>query len=245
LKEAVAMQRAWVCWIGALAALAAAGCATAPRPTTVPAKPVVRSAGRTVADVLATLGPAAERRLRARFATAGVAYPPRRAHLLAFKAERRLELWATGGGRPTRVAVYPLLAESGTLGPKLREGDYQIPEGVYRVVWLHPNSAYHLSMKLDYPNAFDRARAREEGRTNLGGDIFIHGGDLSIGCLAVGDPAIEELFVLAARIGVDRVTTVVAPWDLRRRPSPELPNRELPWLPGLYARLSSTLAAFR
>jgi hypothetical protein len=244
LKESVAVRWARACLAGALAALAAAGCATAPKPTP-PAKAGARPAGRTVADVLATLGPAAERRLRARFAAAEIDYPPRRAELLAFKQERRLELWAASGARHRRVAVYPLLDSSGELGPKLREGDYQIPEGIYRVTWLHPNSAYHLSMKLDYPNAFDRARAREEGRTNLGGDIFIHGGDVSIGCLAVGDPAIEELFVLAARIGVANVRTVVAPWDLRRRPPPALAESDLPWLPRLYAELARTLAAFR
>jgi len=137
-----------------------------------------------------------------------------------------------------------LLDESGGPGPKLREGDFQIPEGIYRVIWLHPNSQYHLSMKLDYPNAFDREQARRDGRTNLGGDIFIHGKDISIGCLAVGDPAIEELFVLAARVGVQRVTTVVAPWDLRRRPPPDL-SAHLPWATALYARLSRTLAGFR
>ena len=239
------MRAAWACLVGVLAALAVGGCATSGRSPTPPSTAAARPAGRTVADVLATLGPAAERRLRARFAAAGVAYPPRRAHLLVFKQERRLELWATSGARPRRVAGYSLLASSGDLGPKLREGDYQIPEGIYRVVWLHPNSAYHLSMKLDYPNAFDRARAREEGRTDLGGDIFIHGGDVSIGCLAVGNPAVEELFVLAARIGVDKLKTVVAPWDLRRRPPPALAEREIEWLPTLYAELARTLAAFR
>jgi hypothetical protein len=231
----------------ALAWLLAAGCATSRSPQPPAAKPpsaARRPAGRTVADVLATLGPAAERRLRARFAAAGVVYPPPRAHLLAFKTERRIELWATGIGRPRRVTVYPMLDDSGTVGPKLREGDYQIPEGIYRVVWLHPNSQYHLSMKLDYPSAYDRARAAEDGRTDLGGDIFIHGKDVSIGCLAVGDPAIEELFVLAARVGVGRVTTVIAPWDLRRRPPPEADDLP-PWVGDLYARVGARLAAFR
>lgn len=229
------------CLAGVLAALVAAGCATTRR--AVPAaKVVARPAGRSVAEVLGTIGPGAEQRLRARFAAAGVEYPPASATLLAFKQERRLELWAGSGAGQRRVAVYPLLDSSGEPGPKLRDGDYQIPEGIYRVTWLHPNSAYHLSMKLDYPNAFDRARAREEGRTDLGGDIYIHGGAISIGCLAVGDEAIEELFVLAARAGVERLRTVIVPWDLRRRPPPEL---DLVWVPQLYASLTRVLAAFR
>jgi len=230
-----------------LAATLVAGCAStrvAPSPAPEPAAAARRPAGRTVAEVLATIGPAAERRLRARFAAAGMRYPPDRVHLLGLKQERRLELWASTGRGPRQIAVYPLTDESGGPGPKLREGDFQIPEGIYRVTWLHPNSQYHLSMKLDYPNAFDREQARREGRTNLGGDIFIHGKDASIGCLAVGDRAIEELFVLAARVGIEKVTTVLAPWDLRRRPPPDLAAR-ISWAPTLYARLSRTLAAFR
>ena len=236
----------------ALVAVVAAGCATA-HPRTPPAsrpaaaaKVASRPPGRSVAEVLSTLGPTVEPRLKERFAAAGIPYPPARAFLLAFKTERQLELWAPAGEQMKRVATYPLLDKSGTLGPKLREGDEQIPEGVYRVVWLHPNSQYHLSLKLDYPNAFDRARAREDGRRNPGGDIFIHGGDVSIGCLAIGDPAIEELFVLVARIGSANATTIIAPWDLRRRPPPDLVgDRALPWLPTLYANLATTLAAFQ
>lgn len=207
------------------------------------AKPA-RSAGRrSVADVMATIGADAERRLRAKFAANDVAYPPRSVYLLAFKQERRIDVWAEGGGGYRFAASYPLTDTSGELGPKLRQGDYQIPEGVYRVTWLHPNSQYHLSLKLDYPNEFDRARAAEEGRTNLGGDIFIHGDEHSIGCLAVGDPAIEELFALAARVGREQMTVVIAPWDLRRRPAP--PSATHPrWLPTLYAQLSRTLARF-
>ena len=233
----------------ALAALLAAGCATAhhraqSRP--VGGRRAASPPGRSVAEVLSSLGPTVEPRLKERFASAGVPYPPARAYLLAFKTERQFELWAPAGDRMKRVANYPLLDNSGTIGPKLREGDEQIPEGVYRVVWLHPNSHYHLSMKLDYPNAFDRARAREDGRRHPGGDIFIHGGDVSIGCLAVGDPAIEELFVLSARIGSANTTTIIAPWDLRHRPPPDLVgDHAVRWLPELYADLATALAAFR
>ena len=200
---------------------------------------------RTVDQTVSSLAGTAEVRIRARFARAGASYPPQGVALLAFKEEGRVELWASERGRRRMVASYPLLDDSGTLGPKLREGDEQIPEGIYRVTWLHPNSDYHLSMKLDYPNSDDRARAREDGRKQLGGDIFIHGGDVSIGCLAIGDPAIEELFVLAARVGIERVKVVVAPWDLRTRPAPSIAGKSLPWLPELYARLARELAVYR
>jgi murein L,D-transpeptidase YafK len=140
------------------------------------------------------------------------------------------------------VRDYPVLAASGGPGPKLRQGDLQVPEGFYKILWLNPMSSYHLSMKLDYPNAFDRAQAAREGRTQLGGDIFIHGRDVSIGCLALGDPAIEELFVLVNDVGVGRVRVLIAPHDLRRhpRPTPAAPA----WLDGLYVRLERELRRY-
>ena len=69
---------------------------------------------------------------------------------------------------------YPILAASGVLGPKLREGDKQVPEGIYGAEALNPNSKFHLSIRLNYPNTFDRRMAQSDGRTQLGGDIMIH-----------------------------------------------------------------------
>lgn len=137
--------------------------------------------------------------------------------LVGVKDERRLELWVrvAGDARAQHLTDYPILAASGAAGPKLREGDRQVPEGVYRVAGLNPNSRFHLSLKLDYPNAFDRARAAEDGRTDPGTDIFVHGGDRSVGCLALGDPAIEEVFVLVAALGLDRVRVLLCPSDPR------------------------------
>jgi hypothetical protein len=221
------------------------------RASSRPPKPVAASSGklptrsgrRSVADVMATLGTDAERRLREKFAANDVPYPPTDVFLLAFKQEQRIELWAKRGASYAFVDDYPLTDTSGTLGPKLRQGDYQIPEGIYRVSWLHPNSQYHLSLKLDYPNEFDRARAAEDRRTGLGGDIFIHGDEHSIGCLAVGDRAIEELFALAARVGREQVTVVISPWDFRRRPAPAA-AADPSWVPLLYAQLGKQLSRF-
>ncbi len=155
-------------------------------------------------------------RLEPAFAKAGVSYPPERLVLAGFKAEKRLELYAAAKGGALRfIKSYPVQAASGTSGPKLREGDRQVPEGLYQIEYLNPNSSYHLSMKVSYPNVFDRARAMEEGRTQLGGDIMIHGRDVSIGCLAMGDPAAEELFVLAALVGVDKIEVILSPVDFR------------------------------
>ena len=173
---------------------------------------------RTIEQVLSALGPA-ERRIRPAFARAKVAWPPHKLTLLAFKTERRLELYASGAEEgPRFILFYPIMAASGTSGPKLREGDKQVPEGFYRIELLNPNSRYHLSLRVNYPNLDDIQVARAEGResANLGSDIMIHGGAVSAGCLAIGDPAIEELFLLVARVGLDNVELVIAPWDFRR-----------------------------
>ena len=98
--------------------------------------------------------------------------------ILVFENERRLEVHAPGW-KTSRV--YPMTGFSGTLGPKLKEGDGQIPEGVYGIEYLNPNSSYYLSMKVSYPNDADRQRAKADGQTNLGGDIMIHSKSVTIG----------------------------------------------------------------
>lgn len=206
--------------VAALAALATA--LSAP-----PAQPLARPPGlQSVAGVLRALDAdaGAGAAVRGWFADAGAAFPPRRLDLVVLKAERRLELWAPGpDGRSVRVHTTAVLAASGSAGPKLREGDQQVPEGVYGVRVLNPNSRFHLSFGIDYPNALDRAAARADGRSELGGDIYFHGGAASIGCVAVGDAAIEPLFWLVARTGKARVRVLIAPWDLRA-PGAEAPE---------------------
>lgn len=178
------------------------------------------AAPRTVKSALALFGPAADARLRPHFDRAGVSFPPSRALLLGLKEERVLELWAQDTGGWRFIRAYDFTATSGGPGPKLRQGDLQIPEGLYRLEGLNPNSNFHLSMRVNYPNAEDRKQARAEGRTKLGGDIYIHGGAASIGCIAVGDEAIEELFTLIARVGVGKTRVLIAPHDLRDRAPP-------------------------
>jgi hypothetical protein len=203
------------------------------------------------AAALATVPPSvlaeAEARLAAGFAAREVAYPPRAVTLIALKSEGRLELWADAGDGWRFVRSYLVRAASGRLGPKLREGDHQVPEGVYRIAALNPESRYHLSLRLDYPSAFDRARAGEDGRTRLGGDIMIHGGRVSDGCLPVGDREVEELFALTARIGTEHVEVVISPADLRRVDAGVAYTRATArprWLRELYATIARALAPF-
>ena len=140
-----------------------------------------------------------ETTLRATFAAAGLAYPPAELHLRAYKLERCLEVWARAAGDPAPpfvlVAAFPILGLSGTPGPKRREGDLQVPEGLYRVDRFNPRSRFFLSLGLDYPNASDRRLAPDPDRP--GTDIFLHGGERSRGCLALGDDAMALVYLAA------------------------------------------------
>jgi len=198
---------------------------------------------KTVNEVLADIGTDASERLLRWFEQSKVAYPPQRLALLGFKAEKRLELWAEQEAAWKWIRSYPILAASGVAGPKLREGDHQVPEGIYRLNFLNPNSRFHLSMQINYPNHYDSERAAEEQRTDLGGDIFIHGKAVSVGCLAMGDEAIEELFVLVATIGLDNVMVILAPQQDMQTVAVNKPVR--PWVPALYAEIRQTLTAFQ
>lgn len=116
--------------------------------------------------------------------------------LRAFKQELTLELFVQNPQAPTfkLFRSYPIAAASGNLGPKLAEGDGQVPEGCYSVPpsAMKPDSRYHLAFDIGYPNAHDRAR----GWT--GSFIMIHGNRVSIGCLAMTDEKIDEIFTLCA-----------------------------------------------
>ena len=152
--------------------------------------------------------PAVDAELIPYFHRVNVTYPPKKIALLTFKKEKDIELWAQDTKTRWKfIRSYPLMASSGSSGPKLHMNDNQIPEGIYKVVELNPFSSQHLSMMINYPNEFDRAYAKEDGRTNLGDNIFIHGKNLSVGCIAVGDDAIEDLFVLlrTGKPGVSRL----------------------------------------
>jgi murein L,D-transpeptidase YafK len=164
--------------------------------------------------------------------------------LIALKQEKKLELWARDSGEFRFIRNYNIQAASGVAGPKLRQGDKQVPEGIYRIAGLNPNSHYHLSMKINYPNEFDLFHAGQEGRIAPGSDIFIHGKAVSIGCLAMGDEVIDELFVLTAQVGAENVKVVIAPHDLRNHPL-KSESKSLPrWTPVLYSIISQEMKPY-
>ena len=139
--------------------------------------------------------------VQAAFEAKGLPYPPKGVFIRVFKADRELELWgARADGTYALVRTYPICASSGGPGPKRREGDGQVPEGFYSISVFNPRSDYHLSLGIDYPNASDRVRGQ---KGDLGGAIMIHGHCVTIGCVPITDPMIEEVYIagLEARAG--------------------------------------------
>ncbi|VAW84453.1 Glutamate synthase [NADPH] large chain [hydrothermal vent metagenome] len=199
----------------------------------------------TVSSVIEKYGENAENRLKPYFDNVGISYPPKEVKLLAIKDEKKLELWASSKDGFKKIKNYPVRAASGIAGPKLMEGDKQVPEGIYKIMGLNPNSSYHLSMKLNYPNEFDLYHANNEGRSNPGTNIFIHGKEVSIGCLAIGDSAIEELFTLVYKVGTKNTEVVISPSDPRKAPLFQTVGDEKPWIAKLYKSITTEFIKYR
>lgn len=209
-----------------------------------PPRPKLPPAPRTVEDVVRSIGSIARDRYQPVCKRKNVSWPPARLTLLAFKRERLLEVWgAAKSGAYRRLATYKILAASGGPGPKRREGDLQVPEGFYHLPELNPNSLFHLSIKVDYPNA-DDIKNSKVARDAMGGDIYIHGNQMSIGCLALGDRAIEELFPLVAQVPAAERRIIISPFDFRRRPKARYP-KEAPWVHAMYDRIKRALGEYR
>lgn len=172
----------------------------------------------TVAQRVEHFGIGARGRFLPFFKKAKVSYPPKEMGFVIIKDGFIFELWARDehSEKMKFIRSYPLTAYCGLWGPKTREGDYQIPEGIYEISGLNPNSSYHLSLKVNYPNTFDQKMGKADGRTNLGSLIFIHGKDVTIGCVPIGDEAIEEIFVMAAETGRKHIEVVMSPVDFRK-----------------------------
>ena len=217
-----------------------------PEPVKQVLAPLMPRSIYTVEQRLAQFSAPVATRLAPAFTHAGLSYPPHEIAYVAFKDQRQLQLYARASkaGPWTFVKQYPVLAASGKAGPKLKEGDRQVPEGIYQAESLNPNSRFHLSIRLNYPNAFDRQMAQRDKRTQLGGDIMIHGNQVSIGCLAMGDEAAEDLFILAALVSKERTRIVVSPTDFRGGKAASL--RTTPqWTGALYDDLRAELKQYR
>jgi murein L,D-transpeptidase YafK len=148
--------------------------------------------------------------------------------LRIFKREGELEAWVADSiGTYRLLRTWPICRWSGTLGPKQREGDGQAPEGFYDVTAdaLNPRSTYHLSFNLGFPNAYDRAHAR------TGSYLMVHGSCVSIGCYAMGDAGIDEIYTLvAAALARGQPAVPVHAFPFRFAPGWEAKHRDSPWL---------------
>lgn len=118
-------------------------------------------------------------------------------YIRAFKKEGVVEIWIKDRHNTYRkFKEYTICVSSGKSGPKRRQGDRQVPEGFYYINKFNPNSSYHLSLGVNYPNASDKILGRG-GR--LGGSIFIHGNCMTAGCLPVTDDKMKEIYWLAVQ----------------------------------------------
>lgn len=126
-------------------------------------------------------------------------WPPASLYIRSFKYDRQLEIWVQNHiDEPYKLfKTYKVCMQSGTMGPKRMEGDYQVPEGFYYINEFNPNSVYHLSLGLNYPNASDRILSDS---VRPGSAIYIHGNCVSTGCIPISDAPIEELYVLASAV---------------------------------------------
>jgi murein L,D-transpeptidase YafK len=197
---------------------------------------------KTVSDRVTQYSDVVHERLNLHFQKINVSYPPTRLTLVGIKDQKKMEVWVAGKDKKFRLLrIYPILGMSGELGPKLKEGDGQVPEGLYRIESLNPNSSYHLALRVNYPNDYDKEKGKADNRKNLGSDIMIHGNTCSIGCLAMGDETAEDLFVLAAETGIDNVSVILTPTDFRiKEATKDLPQTP-EWTAELYEKIKVDL----
>ncbi len=190
--------------------------------------------GYTVSERIEQFGDQVQQALAADFERIGFTYPAAHVALVAFKDTQQLEVYVRAHQQQPWLwlKTYPIVKASGQLGPKLREGDLQVPEGIYQSESLNPNSRYHLAIRVNYPNQFDQAIAAKEGRTQLGGDIMVHGSNASVGCLAMGNEVAEHLFVLAA-LSQHPVSIMISPTDFRQKSLQSWQQDAAPWLPAV------------
>ncbi|MBC7996560.1 MAG: L,D-transpeptidase family protein [Leptolyngbya sp.] len=208
---------------------------------------------KTTPEVISKYGYSVRKKLKPIFKSLDVPYPPKHLTWIALKSEKSLQLFAPDRrGKNQLLLVYSIIGASGTSGPKLREGDKQVPEGFYKIDGFRPNVIAHLAVSVNYPNAEDIAHARAEKRKNLGSDILIHGSKWSTGCLAMGNEPIEELFVLAHDTGIKNIDLIFAPWNFSSEPQKSKQtitaekkySNQPDWLPGLYLRMAKILKQY-
>ncbi len=139
--------------------------------------------------------------------------------IIAYKSEGELQIFAKRKTEQTykKLAAYKICVKSGHLGPKRKQGDYQVPEGFYFIDRFNPASSYYLSLGINYPNLSDRKKSKAK---NLGGDIFIHGECVTIGCLPMTNDKIKEIYLYAVHArnnGQQKIPVYIFPFKMTDR----------------------------
>lgn len=132
--------------------------------------------------------------LKNEFREMNLNFPPQEILLMSYKAEGELQVWVKENDVYKIFKVYEVCGKSGDFGPKRREGDKQVPEGIYTLNAFNPVSNFYLSLGISYPNESDRKRSNA---TKLGGDIYIHGSCVTVGCLPMTDEFVKEIYILS------------------------------------------------
>lgn len=137
-----------------------------------------------------------EELLKKEFEKKGLVYPAKYMFVRSFKLDSEMEIWVKNNPQDTfrLFKSYRVCTLSGKMGPKRKEGDRQVPEGFYYINDFNPNSNYHLSLGINYPNFSDRILSDQK---NPGGDIYIHGNCITVGCIPLTDEFIDEVYILA------------------------------------------------
>ena len=163
------------------------------------------------------------------FVSKGLQWPPKNVYIRAFKYDKELEIWVNYSDTSDFMLfkTYKICMLSGDIGPKRQEGDYQVPEGFYYINDYNIHSQYHMSLKIDYPNLSDKILSPYK---HLGGLIYVHGNCVSVGCIAIGNTNIEEVFTLctiAHGNGQDTIPIHIFPVDFRKPESAAYFDREM------------------
>lgn len=136
--------------------------------------------------------------------------------ITAFKEEKELVIYAKTKTATSykKLMSYSICESSGTLGPKRKQGDAQVPEGFYKIDRYNPSSLYYLSLGINYPNPSDKIKSTAK---NLGGDIFIHGECVTIGCMPMTNDKIKEIYIYALQAkqsGQNNIPVYVFPFKM-------------------------------
>jgi len=180
------------------------------------------SSSRGVSFKMAALG-IREDSLQKEFIAKGLEWPARYVFIRSFKYDGQLEVWVKSQAKDKYklFKTYRVCLQSGAIGPKRMQGDFQVPEGFYYITEFNPNSNYHLAMGINYPNASDKILSDP---LRPGNGIYIHGSCVSVGCIPVTDSDIEEIYLIASSAkasGEDFIPVHIFPVRYNKRKSLE------------------------